>query len=831
MAVRDSTGAADALEALFRALRPPLEFIVRAGDEAAARTTLPLAELASRARELATTARDEAMRARLAALGEAIDELAAAPASRRPAAAAACLAVMAAPAAAPPDTAGKGEAAAAQARAAPSYRRWQGDLDAALRALEQPVQFVKGVGPRRADELRKMGIATVEDLLFHLPFRYEDRRRVAAIAHAVAGAEATFIGELVHLEEKIVGRARRRILDGVVRDDTGLLGLTWYNQVAYFRSRYRRGQKVSVYGRVELDAGGGKRIVHPEMESVSGERGAGIVPIYNKPGGMSVKAMRKIVQQAVAQAVDQAPSVLPEAITRKARIADLQSALRGVHRPASDTDPVALEEMRSPAHRSLVFDELFYLQLGLALRRRNSEREAGLAMPVEGPLVAALQRRLPFALTGAQQRVIDEIGADMERPHPMHRLVQGDVGSGKTVVALHAALIAVQSGRQAAIMAPTELLAEQHHTAIARLIDGMELRVALLTSERLRRDRERVYGELAAGNIDVAIGTHALIQESVRMPRLGLAVVDEQHRFGVMQRAALRDLAGGAGQAAPDVLLMTATPIPRTLSMTIYGDLDVSLLDEMPPGRKPVRTHVVHEAERGRAYAAIRREVTKGRQAYVVFPLVESSAKLELRDATTMATELARSVFDGLRVGLLHGKMKADEKDAIMQRFRAGDLQILVSTTVVEVGVDVPNATVMVVEHAERFGLSQLHQLRGRVGRGDHASLCVLISSRHARGDDSDRLAVMRDSNDGFAIAEADLRLRGPGEFLGTRQSGLPDFRVANLLRDSVLLVEARSAALAWLDADPDLSSDESKEIIAVLKHRWQGRLGLAEIG
>ncbi len=813
------SAAADALQALFAALRPPLEFIVRAGDQAAARTVLPAGELALRARDLASTARDEQIATRLAALADALDGLANTAANGRAAAAARCLELIAEPAPRAAD------------RSPARYRRWRGDLQESLAALGQPVQFVKGVGPRRADELRRMGIGTVEDLLFHLPFRYEDRRRVIPIAHAVAGTDGSFIGELVHLEEKIVGRARRRILEGVMRDASGLLGLTWYNQVAFFRARYRRGQHVSVYGRVELDGGGGKRIVHPELEATESERAAGIVPVYNKPGGMSVKAMRKVVHQALAQAAAQAPSVLPAELATELGIVDLQQALLGVHRPDPDVDADELAELRSPAHRSLVFDELFYLQLGLALRRRESEREPGLAMPADGPLIAALQRRLPFGLTGAQQRVIAEIAADMARAHPMHRLVQGDVGSGKTVIALHAALIAVQNGHQAALMAPTELLAEQHHAAIGRLIGDMDVRVALLTGERLRRDRDRVYAGLADGTIDIAIGTHALIQESVRMPRLGLAVVDEQHRFGVMQRAALRGLGAAPGEPSPDVLLMTATPIPRTLSMTMYGDLDVSLLDELPPGRRPVRTHVIHEAERGRAYAAVRREVEKGRQAYVVFPLVETSDKLELRDATTMAKELARTVFQGLRVGLLHGQMKSDEKDGIMRRFRDGDLQILVSTTVVEVGVDVANATVMVIEHAERFGLSQLHQLRGRVGRGDHPSLCVLVSSRHARSDDSDRLTAMRDSNDGFAIAEADLRLRGPGEFLGTKQSGLPDFRVANLLRDSRLLVEARSAALTWLDATPDLTSDEAKEVIAVLKHRWQGRLGLAQIG
>ncbi len=817
-----STTAVDALELLFQALRPPLEFVAKAGAEAAARTVLPVEELATRARDLADAAEASELRTVLSQLADALEALAQAAPRERGQAAAKCLEMI--------DRATGGGASPAAAAPAPVYRRWSGELDAALQALGRSVQFVKGVGPKRADELRKMGIETVEDLIFHLPFRYEDRSRVTPIAHSVTGYPGSYIGELVHLEEKRVGRAGRRILEGVVRDATGLLGLTWYNQVSFFRARFRPGQKLRVYGRVEVDAGGGKRIVHPEVEAVSSDRAAGIVPVYNKPGTVSVKAMRKLVHQALGDAIQSVPSVLPQEIASKAGLVDLAAALEGVHKPAADRDAGELTEMRSNAHRSLVFDELFYLHLGLALRRRKDEREAGLPMEGDGPLVAELQRRLPFALTGAQQRVGAEIAEDMARAHPMHRLVQGDVGSGKTVVALQAALIAVQNGRQVAFMAPTELLAEQHYRGISELLEGMAVRAELFTGERLRRDRVSLYDDLARGEVDVAVGTHALIQETVRIPKLGLGVIDEQHRFGVMQRAALRGL--GSGDApAPDILLMTATPIPRTLSMTIYGDLDVSLLDELPPGRTPVRTHTVHESERGRAYATVRREVEAGRQAYIVFPLVESSDKLELRDATTMAAELKRTVFAEQRVGLLHGKMKPDEKEAVMRRFRDAQLDILVSTTVVEVGVDVPNATVMVVEHAERFGLSQLHQLRGRVGRGRHASICLLISSRHAGSADTDRLAVMRDSNDGFAIAEADLRIRGPGEFLGTRQSGLPDFRVANLSRDTRVMAEARNAALEWLDSDPTLAGEESRPLRAVLKSRWAGRLGLAEIG
>jgi len=816
--VRSPDAPADALEELLQALRPALEFVSRAPQAVAGRAHMPAVEMAGRARELLRVVPTPVASA-LDQLAKILDSYPALEPGRRPAAARECLALI--------DSATASDSGPRQP--APEYRPWHGDLNEAQDALARSVQFVKGVGPRRADELRRMGITTVEDLLFHLPFRYEDRRLVIPIARAVAGQSASFLGELVHLEEKIVGRARRRILRGVLKDRSGLMGLVWFNQVAFFRSRFRRGQQVMVYGQVDTEQGG-LQIVHPDVEAAGGAGAAAIVPIYHKPSGMSVQAMRKIVRQAVDQAADLSPSVLPAEIAAEVGITDLETALRRVHRPPAETDAAELAECRSLAHRSLIFDELFYLQLGLALRRRATTREAGQSMDRDGPLTASLERSLPFAMTAAQQRVLDEIADDMAQPHPMHRLIQGDVGSGKTVVALSAALSAVQSGRQAAFMAPTELLAEQHYRTLRELTGTLEVRIELVTSSTLQRRRDAVYADLESGAIDIAVGTHALIQRAVTMPALGLGIIDEQHRFGVLQRAALRDMVAG-GRAAPDILLMTATPIPRTLSMTVYGDLDVSVLDEMPPGRQAVDTHLVHEAERGRVYATVRREVEAGRQAYIVYPLVESSEKLELRDATTMARELSRTVFPKFRVGLVHGKMKADEKESVMRRFRDGALQILVSTTVVEVGVDVPNATVMVIEHAERFGLSQLHQLRGRVGRGGERSLCLLVTTRHAASGDSQRLAVMRETTDGFAIAEADLQLRGPGEFLGTRQSGLPDFRASNLLRDTRLLVAARGAAITWLDNDPELAAPASASIRAVLQARWAGRLGLAEIG
>ena len=456
-----------------------------------------------------------------------------------------------------------------------------------------------------------------------------------------------------------------------------------------------------------------------------------------------------------------------------------------------------------------------------------------MALPRSGALTDRLAAALPFALTGAQRRVIAEVYADLAQAHPMHRLVHGDVGSGKTMVALFAALVAIENGRQAAFMAPTELLAEQHYATVARFAEGLGVRAALLTGDAVRSSKKKMYAALEAGEIQLAIGTHALIQAGVRMPHLGLGVIDEQHRFGVLQRAALAKLRGDIDGPAPDILLMTATPIPRTLAMTVYGDLDVSLLDELPPGRKPVRTQVVNEAARKEIYQRVKEHLAQGRQAYIVYPLVEASEKEDLRDATSNARELGRTVFAEYRVGLLHGRMKADEKDAIMRRFRAGDLQVLFSTTVIEVGVDVPNATVMVVEHAERFGLSQLHQLRGRVGRGSADAVCFLAASYFGdrESDTYKRLKTMASTSDGFKIAEVDLELRGPGDFLGTRQHGLPDFRVASLLRDTRMLAEAREAAERWLTLDPHLRAAESAALRQVLQHRWKGRLGLAEIG
>lgn len=839
----------DELAELLNTLERPLAFLAKASPQRAARTQFPVAAFLERARAVLGEIQEPEVRERVADLCTVLAELGKGLSNvptqahrgvdliddlrRR-------LFLDAGPASQPKTgTARRGDPTKKPARVAPApeptpapppepappYQEASTNKES-LEALGQSVQFVPGVGPRRAIQFEKLGIRSIEDLLYHLPFRYEDRRSLATIRDMRVGDTVSVIGEITHMAERFVGRRRRRILEGVLRDDTGLMVLTWFHQITFFKSRYQVGQRCLVHGKVESDFGAQKRMVHPEVDA-SIELGArGLLPVYNKPTTMTVATMRKLVHDAVDQWSARLPSVLPKPVVEAAQVTDLRTAMAMLHHPKPEANLEALNQNRSVAHRSLVFDELFFLQLGMALRKRSVQREEGLSLPVRGTLTKRLHELLPFALTAAQQRVLGEIYDDMRAPHPLHRLVQGDVGSGKTIVALFAALVAIENGYQAAFMAPTELLAEQHYATLERFASALGVRVVLLTGEKKGAQRREARARIREGDVDLVVGTHALIQDGVEFKAIGLGVIDEQHRFGVLQRAALRRLGG-----TPDILLMTATPIPRTLAMAVYGDLDISVIDEMPPGRTPVRTLLRHDGERAKVYDLVKRELDCGRQGYVVYPLVESSDEIDLRDATTMAEELARQVFPSYRVGLMHGRMKGSEKDAVMRRFKAGDIQLLVSTTVIEVGIDVPNATIMVVEHAERFGLAQLHQLRGRVGRGPDAALCVLLTPFYRGEDVQKRLQAMASTHDGFKIAEADLEIRGPGEMLGTRQSGLPDFRVANLIRDARVLEDARSAATRWLAEDPNLELPQSKALRAVLAHRWAGRLELAEIG
>ena len=714
-------------------------------------------------------------------------------------------------------------------------------LKECLRVLQTPLRFLKGVGPKRAEELERFGLKSVEDLLYHLPFRYEDRRQIKKIHDATIGQDETFIGEIRRVQKKYNPRRRAQLLAASLVDDSGILGLLWYRAPAYLSNSVAPGQRLLVHGKVEPGLGGQKRIVHPEFE-VLGNNDEGplqkILPVYVHPAGLSLSLLRKSVIQALSQYAHCLPSCLPVPSKQRQSRLDLAEALAQLHEPGTTADLAALNGFSSPAHRSVVFDELFYLQLGLGLRKRGRSRQEGVTVsPARQRLAAKMRGLLPFRLTGAQERVLREIDQNMSSAQAMQRLVQGDVGSGKTMVAWLASLRVMENGYQAVWMAPTELLAEQHYRNLSPYAEALGIKAALLTGSQAAGHMKATLEGFARGAISFGVGTHALIQEGVSVPKLGLGVIDEQHRFGVVQRLSLqrllsRDLGIAPNTRHPHMLLMSATPIPRSLAMVLYGDMEVSFLDEMPPGRLPIQTKVYYEQGRRAVYQLVIKELRAGRQAFIVYPLVEASEELaQVRDATQMTEKMRQGVFNEFGVGLVHGKMSTAERDDVMRSFRDGAIGVLVATTVIEVGIDIPNATVMVVEHAERFGLSQLHQLRGRVGRGRAVGYCLLINRAPHNPLAEKRLRVMERQCDGFKIAEADLAMRGPGEFLGTRQSGLGDFRLANLVRDAKILMEARKEAQAWLEEDPDLSSSGSSELREVLLHRWGQRLQLGAVG
>jgi ATP-dependent DNA helicase RecG len=708
-----------------------------------------------------------------------------------------------------------------------------------LRVLRTPIQFLKGVGPKRAAQLETFGLATVEDLLYHLPFRYEDRREIHKLREATIGREQSFVGRLMAVQSKYIPRRRSQILTATLCDETGDLGLVWYRAPSYMAKGLSNGQTLLIHGKVERGLGIQKRIVHPEFEVLEpgdDSQLRRIRPIYVRPAGLPLSLLRKWVAQALAEYLRYLPRGLPEALRRRQGLLPIPDALVQLHDPAVDADVVSLNHFACVAHRAIIFDELFYLQLGLGLRKRYRSSVAGMTFPrLEDGLTARMRALLPFKLTGAQKRVLGEIDTDMGSARPMQRLLQGDVGSGKTMVAWLASLRVIQHGYQAVWMAPTELLAEQHFRNLKRYCELLDVKAALLTASLKAKEKRLLLEQIESGEIRFIVGTHAVIQESVRAPRMGLGVIDEQHRFGVMQRLSLQSLVGRDDASTlhgqPHMLLMSATPIPRSLALVIYGDMEVSFLDEMPPGRTPVRTKIFRDKDQPAMYRLVLDEIRRGHQAFVVYPLVEASEQLQqIRDATRMAEELGKTVFRDFKVGLVHGRLRTEERDRIMRQFRDGEVHILVATTVIEVGIDIPNATVMIVEHAERFGLSQLHQLRGRVGRGGGTSYCLLVN--HVQGGDAvKRLRVMEQEHDGFKIAQADLSLRGPGEFLGTRQSGMADFRLANLARDSRLLMEARKEALAWLETDPELKHPESAGMREILNYRWGQRLQLGTVG
>ncbi len=622
-----------------------------------------------------------------------------------------------------------------------------------------------------------------------------------------------------------------------MRDRTGALRAIWFNQ-PFLNDVFRPHQRVILYGKLELTSHG-LQLQNPQYEVLPQAPAAGedaeegvheddtlhtgrIVPIYEKTGTVTTKMQRVLVHHALAQLPDVLPDPLPPALRARHGLLDRRTAIGEAHFPPEHANLDELNGFRSPAQRRLIFEEFFLFQCGLVLRKRRASAEVKpRAVVITDEIRESARRVLPFKLTGDQKKVIGEIVGDMKRPHPMNRLLQGDVGSGKTIVALMAALVAMENGFQVAFMAPTEILAEQHYINIRRLLESSRFRMALLTGTTAAKKRREMQAELAGGSLQLVVGTHALVEDPVAFRELGLAIIDEQHRFGVMQRAALR-----AKGMHPDILVMTATPIPRTLALTTYGDLDVSVMREMPPGRKPIKTVAKPESRRDEIYDFMRKELDLGRQAYVIYPLVEESSKVDLRAATEMADHLQQDVFPAYRVALLHGRMKPDDKDRVMHAFARGEFHILVSTTVVEVGVDVPNASVMVVEHAERFGLSQLHQLRGRVGRAAHQSYCVLLYQAPLNDAGRERLKALTDTTDGFVIAERDLALRGPGDFFGTRQSGMPTLRVGDLLRDHQMMEEARREAVAALD-----DGREAEELAAFVRSSWEQRFGLVGVG
>ena len=669
--------------------------------------------------------------------------------------------------------------------------------------LSTPITYLKGVGPQRAKLFEKRGIFTVEDLLYTLPFRYEDRSNVKPISKLSPGETATVLGTVIGLQSFGARYSKARIFELRARDDFGdVLVAKWFRG-EYLKGVFERGQAVALYGKIEWnDFENTVSLVHPEFEIFRPDDPEAAIhvgrlaPIYRAVGKTNSRAIRSLVYRAL-QGADLGEDPLPQSIRKRIGLPGLEQALNEAHFPPEGTDQRLLDAFRTQAQFRLIFEEFFYLEAGLALKRRKVRSAKGIAFALNDRAREQIKKILPFKPTAAQKRVLGEIAHDMAKPTPMNRLLQGDVGSGKTIVAVQAAVIALENGYQVALMAPTEVLAAQHYVNLRRLFEPAGYVVVSLTGSHRKSVRTKIQRMLEEGVAHVAVGTHALISKGVEYQRLGLIVIDEQHRFGVMQRLEL--LRKGVH---PDVLVMTATPIPRTLSLTLYGELDVSVIDELPPGRSPIITRHRGYDRAGKVYEFVADQVRKGRQAYVVCPTIEESETKSVRAAEKTFEELSKTYFRGLKVRLLHGRLPVAEKEAVMESFQAGKTQALVSTTVVEVGVDVANATVMVIEHAESFGLAQLHQLRGRVGRGAEQSYCVLLTEKLSEAA-RERISTMEKTQDGFEIAEVDLQLRGPGEFFGVKQSGLPEFRVANLLRDREALEAARSEAIGFVEKPP----------------------------
>ena len=690
--------------------------------------------------------------------------------------------------------------------------------------LSTPLQFLKGVGPRKAADLARAGLVTVEDLLYRLPFRYEDRSRMQPIATLRPGARAAVLGEIKSAKLAITRRRGFKIFNAVISDASGAIRCTWMNQ-AFLADVLQLHLNVVIFGDVKLDSTG-LHFLNPEYEVVSddltGVHTGRIVPFYEKTGVVTPNMQRKLVRHALNELPPQVPDILPEEMRGRLGLVARRAAIEESHFPPNDASVEALNAFQTPSQRRLIFEEFFLFQIGHAWRRHAAGTELKAFVPkVDDRIRAAAAKILPFKLTPGQRQAVKEIVEDMQRPQPMHRLLQGDVGAGKTIVALLAALVAMENGLQVAFMAPTEILAGQHFGTIAKLLSQSRFRVDLLTGSTPGLQKHTLHSHIERGTTNLIVGTHALVQDTIAFHKLGLVVIDEQHRFGVAQRGALR-----AKGLRPDVLLMTATPIPRTLALTDYSELDVSKITDLPPGRTPIQTWVKPESRRDEIYQTVRAELDRGRQAYIIYPLVEGSEKIDLKSATEMADHLQAEIFPAYTIALLHGRMKSDAKERVMHAFAAGRVHILVSTTVVEVGVDVPNASIMVVEHAERFGLSQLHQLRGRVGRGSFESHCFLMYQAPWTDDARERLKALAATSDGFAIAEKDLELRGPGDFFGTRQSGLPTLRTGDLVRDRDIMEDAHREARRVVD-EGVLAGD----LLQFVQQQWERQFGLIEIG
>ncbi len=681
--------------------------------------------------------------------------------------------------------------------------------------LDSEVQYVKGVGPRRSTLLASRGIRTVQDLLLHIPKSYQDRANFISLSSLRIGQDAA-IHARVYRSRVIQTRTRGRILDVILTDGSSFAHAKWFHGGYLPTREFSAGREVVLFGRVDFDRYESKFVFfNPEFELLDeGDESGSLdigrdVPIYEEVAGITSRQLRHIIAAAFADLSKDVPDPLPDEILKAHAFPDLRTCLERVHFPEQQDDLAKLNRRQSPYHRRLIFEEFFLLELVFALRRAQGRVLSGVRFETSERVRQQVKTILPFHPTGAQKRVLREIVDDTKAAYPMIRLLQGDVGSGKTIVALEAVVIAVSNGYQAAVMVPTEILAEQHFLNAKRILAPLNYRIGVVRRGIKKAERQELIEKIAAGEIDVVIGTHALIEEHTVFRKLGLVIIDEQHRFGVIQRLQL--MAKGEN---PNTLVMTATPIPRTLAMAVYGDLDLSVIDEMPPGRSPIRTIHVAEHDSERVYRMIAAELAQGRQAYVVYPVIEDSEKVDLKSATEGFKKLSE-VFKARRVALLHGRLKSDEKERTMAAFAAGEIDVLVSTTVIEVGVDVANATLILIEHAERFGLAQLHQLRGRVGRGAHQSLCILKTPNRLNEVARQRIQAMVSSNDGFRLAEVDLQIRGPGEMAGTKQSGIPEFRVANLMTDGELLSLAQKEAQRWVDR-----SEEREKLIEALTTR-----------